>query len=71
MPGTNEFNNGARIQHDSQWVRRNGTNPDPVAELRNDIQHAGFTQQLQTLIWFEQRLENLLAEWSQAIVDMK
>lgn len=71
MPGTNEFNNVARIQHDLQWARRNGTNPDPVAELRNDIQHAGFTQQPHTLIWFEQRLENLLAEWSKAIDDMK
>ena len=70
MPGTNEFDNNARKQHDSQWARRGGDTPDPVAELRNDIQHAGFNQQPHQRSWFKEQLSKLLNQWKTAIESM-
>jgi CRISPR-associated protein Csx16 len=69
MPGTTEFDNAAREQHERQWVKRHGDNPDPVAELRNDIQHAGFKKQPHDRAWFEQQLEKLLEKWRKAVAD--
>jgi CRISPR-associated protein Csx16 len=70
MPGSREFNNEHRKEYDKQWARRSGGSPDPVAELRNDIQHAGFNQQPHDRSWFEEQLTIMLNQWQAAIDSM-
>lgn len=67
MPGTDEFDNKARQELDNKWARRNGDTPDPVADVRNDIQHAGFKVQPHGRKWFEEQLMKLLRQWEAAI----
>lgn len=69
MPGTTEFDNDARMRYERLWVKRYGDHPDPVAELRNDIQHAGFKRQPHDRDWFERQLQKLLDEWEKAVED--
>ena len=74
-PGSAEFNNDARVQSEKKWLTRVGTQLDPVSEhrldpvseLRNDIQHAGFKKQPHKKAWFEEQLEKLLTAWQEAI----
>ena len=70
MPGTLEFDNTARQEHDKKWARRNGDKPDPVAEVRNDIQHAGFNKQPHSRRWFEDQLTKLLDQWEALVNSM-
>ncbi len=71
MPGTDEFDNDARREYDKCWAKGGGEKPDPVAELRNDIQHAGFNRQPHDRSWFEKQLESQLDQWKLAIEAME
>jgi CRISPR-associated protein Csx16 len=62
-PGTPEFDNSAREARDKEWSRRGGDTPDPVSEVRNDIQHAGFKKQPHDKKWFKDQLDRLLCKW--------
>jgi CRISPR-associated protein Csx16 len=62
-PGTEEFDNSLREVRDREWSRRNGELPDPVSEIRNDIQHAGFKKQPHDKKWFATQLDCLLNKW--------
>lgn len=66
-PGTAEFENAARESLDREWSRRGGINPDPVSEIRNDIQHAGFKKQPHDTKWFQEQLDRLLLKWQDEI----
>lgn len=67
MPGTSEFNNCAREKWEKQWVRRNAGKPDPVSEIRNDIQHAGFNERPHNRKWFEEQFQKLLGQWKEEV----
>jgi CRISPR-associated protein Csx16 len=71
MPGTPDFDNNARRELDAKWARRDGNHPDPVAELRNDIQHAGFKKQPHERNWFEEQLTALLTKWQEDIESLE
>lgn len=63
-PGTEEFDNKAREKLDEEWsCRGDGRHPDPVSEIRNDIQHAGFKQRPHDKKWFGEQLDCLLRKW--------
>lgn len=66
-PGTAEFDNSAREKLDKEWSRRGGADPDPVSEIRNDIQHAGFKKQPHDKRWFKEQLDRLLLKWESEI----
>jgi len=66
-PGTEEFDNSEREKLDRQWSRRGGDHPDPVSEIRNDIQHAGFKKQPHDKQWFKEQLDCLLGNWEAEI----
>jgi CRISPR-associated protein Csx16 len=65
-PGTVEFDNSERERVDKEWSRKGG-HPDPVSEIRNDIQHAGFKRLPHDKKWFREQLDKLLAKWETQI----
>ncbi|GIX05488.1 MAG: hypothetical protein KatS3mg114_1357 [Planctomycetaceae bacterium] len=62
QPGTDEFDDAKRREWDKQWVHRRN-HPDDTAEVRNDIQHAGFRKHPQQPKWFFEMLDKLLEAW--------
>ena len=68
-PGTSDFEDDARQRWDSEWAYRDGY-PAPTAEVRNDIQHAGFRRHPKKPDWFKKQLDDLLEKWQAAIDSM-
>ncbi len=58
----------ARHAQERIWIA-NVSSSRSVAEVRNDLQHAGFKKQPNSRVWFDRQLTMLLERWQQAIAD--
>ena len=56
----------SRKEQEENW-RRTTAQYQSVAELRNDIQHAGFKRDPKKYDWFEKRITSLMEKWKAAI----
>jgi CRISPR-associated protein Csx16 len=56
----------SRIAQEKSWKQTTAQHLS-VAELRNDIQHAGFNKDPQKYDWFEKQITKLMEEWKAAI----
>ncbi len=66
MPGYQEFNMQQREQQEKAWFN-SCNSARSVAEIRNDIQHAGFQKQPLKKETFDQQLTTLLKAWEDTI----
>lgn len=56
----------SRMAQENSWKQTTAQHLS-VAELRNDIQHAGFNKDPQKYDWFEKQITSLMEEWKAAI----